>query len=169
MSAIANQPTNLNPLSQIGFSFTMNRIPYVEFFTQAANIPGINLSPAIVPTPFVPIPMTGDHIQFGVFSLTFLVDEQLANYLEIFNWIQSFTHPENYRDQIPESEAMSDGTLTILSANKNPIVQVSFKDMWPMSLSPLQFDTRATTVNYINCTVNFAYTAFTIQTIGQSQ
>lgn len=168
MSVLANQPTNLNPLSQIGFTFQLTRCPTVQFFVQKANVPGILVPPANINTPFVKIPEPGDHMQFGTFTIQFLVDEQLVNYMEIFNWITSFAKPRDFTQEIPFSQQRSDCTLTVLSASKNPIVQVNFTDVWPTQLSAIQFDATATDVQYVQCDVVFEYRDYTMQTIAQS-
>jgi hypothetical protein len=166
VSVLANQPSNLNPLSQIGFSFQLARCPTVEFFIQKANVPGISLPPAPVYTPFVQIPEPGDHMQFGQFGIQFQVDEQMINYMEIFNWITSIAKPRDYTQEIPASQRTSDCTLTILSSAKNPITQITYSDVWPTQLSALQFDATATDVVYVTCDVTFAYRDYTIQTVG---
>jgi hypothetical protein len=45
-----NQIENRNFLSPVGFEFVLNRAPKVTFFTNSANIPGINLGVAIQPS-----------------------------------------------------------------------------------------------------------------------
>jgi hypothetical protein len=166
MSVLANQPTNLNPLSQIGFVFQLKRCPTVEFFIQKANIPAIILPRAPVFTPFVQIPEPGDHINFSEFTITFQVDEQMVNYMEIFDWIVSIAKPRDYTQEVPFSQRVSDCTLTVLSASKNPITQITYTDIWPTMVSALQFDATASSVVYITCEVTFAYRDFTIQTIA---
>ena len=56
----------------------------------------------------------------------------------------------------------SDATLTILSNKNNPIVEVRFKDMFPISLGELSYDQAADDVNVLNVEVTFKYQQYTI-------
>jgi hypothetical protein len=47
MSAFDKQIANRNFLTPLGFKFNLTRAPKVDFFSNSANIPGINLGAAI--------------------------------------------------------------------------------------------------------------------------
>ena len=87
MAALENTPTNPNFLSPLNFKFSIKRAPHINFFTQKISIPSLNLPSYNSPNPFVKIPEPGEHIDYGDLELTFRVDENLKNYLEIHNWI----------------------------------------------------------------------------------
>ena len=53
MSALENQPDNLNHLSPLGFRFTMDRIPKCTYFLQGAEIPNISLGDYVPPVPLL--------------------------------------------------------------------------------------------------------------------
>ena len=59
-------------------------------------------------------------------------------------------------------EAFSDGTLQVLSSNFQPIIQVKFIDLFPISLSSLTFDVSDTDVQYFTAEASFRYTIFEI-------
>ena len=63
-SPISRQPTKLDYSSPTQFKFSINQLPKVEFFTTAANLPGINLGDAIFPTPYKEIPEMGDTLTY---------------------------------------------------------------------------------------------------------
>jgi len=81
------QPDMLDFLRPNGFYFLVQNLPQVTYFCQAANIPGINLGYAIQPTPFINIPKPGEKIDFGELTIKFLIQETMANYIELYNWI----------------------------------------------------------------------------------
>ena len=56
-NALRRQPTELDYADPSKFKFQIEKLPLVEFFTTAANLPGINLGEAIFPTPFKQIPI----------------------------------------------------------------------------------------------------------------
>ena len=162
-----NYPANPNFLSPLGFRFHVRKLPNVSFFTQQAIIPTVSLGTANVPTPFSNIPVPGDHLIYADFSLTFKVDEDLTNYIEVYNWMVSMGFPESFdqytvnpRYQL-NSGMYSDGVVEILNSAKGAVAEVRFVDMYPTMLCDVSFDTRSTDVNYIEATVQFAYRSFT--------
>ena len=174
MSAYANQPTNFNYLSPIGFKFIISRTPILNHFVQAINIPDLGLGTVNISTPFVKLPVPGDQLQFGQLDITFKVDEDMKAYTEVFDWMIGLGYPDNF-DQYkavasakdPDAAAASvgnysDAALTILSSSLKPIIIVNFYDIFPTSLSTLNFDARLSEVEYLECTSTFAYKRFEI-------
>ena len=172
----SNQLQNRNFLSPTGFKFILNRAPKVAFFSNSANIPSLDLGIATQPTYLKDIDIPGDKILFEDFSLRFLVDEDIKNYMEIQNWIRGLGYPESRqeiidlqteRDKIDTFESglmdiYSDGTLTVLGSNQRPNFMVKFKDLFPYSLSTLNFDATDTDIDYFTADVSFKYTIYEI-------
>jgi hypothetical protein len=170
------QIENRNFLSPLGFKFTLNRAPKVAFFGNSANIPSMTLGVAVQTTYLKDIDTPGDKIVFEDFSLRFLVDENLENYMEIYNWIRGLGYPESLQEiydfqtsnpvfQQPDKSQMnlySDGTLQVLTSKENPNFKITFKDMWPYSLSTLQFDATSEDIQYFTADVTFKYTIYNI-------
>ena len=170
------QIQNRNFLSPTGFKFTLNRAPKVAFFSNSANIPGMTLGVAIQPSYLKDIDTPGDKIVFDDFTLRFLVDEDLKNYMEIHNWIRGLGYPDSLKDiydlqnqqeyvDMSKSKTMniySDGTLTILSSGLTPNFKIKFNDLWPYNLSALNFDATDTDIEYFTADVTFKYTIYQI-------
>ena len=192
MVAVSRQPTKLDYASPTQFKFSINQLPKVEFFTVAANIPDLSLSDVVIPTPFKQIPVLGQNLTYGNLSITFIVDEFLENYRELHNWLTAIGFPKsreqfkNFRTvtstnpsvdkviktdigaigkSIPDSAMFSDGTITILSNKNNPIVEVRFSDMYPVSLGALEFNQQATDVEYITVQADFTYKLYEIHAL----
>jgi hypothetical protein len=170
-----NQITNRNFLSPIGFKFTLQKKPKIDFFSNTAIIPGINLGVAMQPTPLKALPVPGETLTFDDFTLKFMVDEDMENYLEVWNWLCQFGFPRDfgqYQQLLDEDEnskgkqnaisGMSDGTLIIYNSSYKPNIKVNFKDLFPVSLSPIQFDSTSQDVNYASAEVVFKYTIYDI-------
>ena len=170
---------NRNFLSPVGFKFALKRSPKTAFFCNQANIPDLTLGIAEQPTYLKNIPVPGDKLEFGDLNLRFLVDEDLGNYMEIQNWLRGLGFPENAGEfaDLEESDPMyqaggfgqfqrtgkkiySDGTLQILSSNLVPKFQVVFKDLFPYSLTTMQFDATDTDIEYFTADVSFKYTIY---------
>ena len=174
-NAFDNQVSNRNFLSPTGFRFTLNRAPKVAFFGNTANIPSMTLGVANQSTYLKDIDVPGDKILFEDFSLRFLVDENLENYMEIYNWIRGLGFPESLEEiynlqrtgkiDQPLDKVMnvfSDGTLQVLTSHQNPNFKVVFQDLWPYSLSTLQFDATSEDIQYFTADVSFKYTIYNI-------
>jgi len=173
-----NQPGNRNFLSPVGFKFKLQKAPKVDFFANSANIPSITLGSAIQTRYGKNIDIPGDKMNFEDFSLRFLVDENLENYMEIQNWMRGLGFPyslEQYDDLRVEASAdsvpglnkgrfyeESDGTLQILNSNYLVSAQVIYYGMFPTYLSTLQFDATETDIRYFTAEVNFKYTYYKI-------
>tara|TARA_B100001964_G_scaffold97028_1_gene108636 strand:- start:265 stop:813 length:549 start_codon:yes stop_codon:yes gene_type:complete len=172
------QIENRNFLSPTGFKFTLNNAPKVSFFCNQANIPDLNLGVAVQPTYLKDIDQPGDKLTFGDLTLKFLVDEDLKNYMEIQNWLRGLGYPESL-DQIYEyqktgnksmdlptrsmSNMFSDGTLQILSSSFITKFQVKFRQMFPYSLTTLDFDATANDIEYFTASVSFKYLIYDIE------
>jgi hypothetical protein len=172
MASFPNQIENRNFLSPIGFKFTLAKNSKVSFFSNSARIPEINLGIANQPTYLKMIDVPGDIIQYGDFSLRFLVDENMENYMFVHNWITGLGFPETaqqFKDLTTDEDGSrnlnkqySDGTLRILNSNYNDVALVKFKDLFPFSLSSLEFEATDTDYNYFTAEVTFKYTVYNI-------
>jgi len=170
--AFANQIQNRNFLSPVGFKFTLAKEPKVSFFSNSASIPEIVLGTAIQPSYLKDVDVPGDKLQYGDFSLRFLVDEELENYMKIHNWMKGLGYPETtkeYKDLTTNvdglrdsKEAFSDGSLHILNSNYRDIAIVKFNDLFPIGLTSLEFEATDTDVNYFTAEVVFKYTIYEI-------
>jgi hypothetical protein len=163
---LSNQPANINFLSPLGFRFTLKRSPTVNFFVTDATIPSFDLGFINQVTPFSNIKRPGDKPEWGSFNLTFKIDENFVNYLEIYNWILGLGFPNNYEQYSKLAQSSpgsgvgitSDGTLTILNSSMAPNMEVQMLDLFPISLSPVDFTTTDTSINYVTATVEFKFT-----------
>lgn len=171
-SPFANQIQNRNFLSPVGFKFTLAKEPKVGFFCNSARIPEITLTTVIQDNYLKDLDIPGTKPSYGDFSLRFLVDENMENYMIIHNWITGLGFPETtkqYKDLITTENgeqdpkaAYSDGTLHILNSNFNPFRKINFKDLFPVSLSSLEFDATQTDIQYFTADVTFKYTIYNI-------
>lgn len=156
-----------NYLSPLEFKILIKRLPNVEFFTQRAMIPSISTTPIQQPTRFNPVFRTPDVVSFSNLDLTFVVDEAMKNYMEIFNWIVSSAMTENHTrfDALASSQEglFSDISIVILNSKKNPNIEVTYTNCFPISLSDIQLNTTDPDVTYPEATVTFQYDTFDIK------
>ena len=172
-SGFRNQVKNKNFLNPTGFKFILNRAPKVTFFSNQANIPGLNLGTAEQATYLTDIPVPGDKLQFQDLNLRFLVDEDLENYLEIQHWLRGLGFPDRLKEiydwqrSNPNAPSgplnyTSDGTMNVLTSSNVANFKVKFLDMFPVSLSDLDFDATDSDIDYLTANVTFKYTIYNI-------
>jgi len=96
-NAIAeSQTTTYDYLRPNAFRFSLKDLPKVSFTCQSANLPDLQLGYAVQNTPFVDLPTVGDKINFGEFTIRFIVAEDMRNYLELYRWIIGLGFPKDY-------------------------------------------------------------------------
>lgn len=174
MTAIDNKPNNLNFLSPLNFKLVLKRAPHVNFFLQKVSLPQVSINPTPeYSNPLINIPLAGEFVTFSPLSLTFKIDEDLKNYLEIFNWIKAlgdYGRDGDYaklQNSPPGSDKglYSDISLMVLSSTKMPNYDITFIDAFPTTLSAMSFNTTGADVNYLEAQVEFRYTIFEIKDI----
>lgn len=169
-------PANLNPLSPTGFRLNITKLPEVTFFCQEANLPDMNLAPIPIGTPFSTSMVPGEIIDFGALNINFLVDENMANYKAIYNWVAGLGFPRDYLQYqgLAQSEQpvqlsarfgthqgnFSDGTLEILGSNNIGVQVINFKDLIPTSISSLNFRSDVDDIQYLIGSATFKYTYY---------
>jgi hypothetical protein len=158
-----------NFLSPLEFIVTVKRLPNIQFFTQRATIPSVNIQPINKPTPFKTIFETGDNITYSELNLSFIVDEDMNNYIEVFNWLKGLSFPENFGQfkNLKESEdgTRSDISVLVKNSHKNPSVLINYYDCFPISLSEVLLDTTQSDIIYPEATATFQYNYFSIEKV----
>ena len=97
--ALDRQPTKFDYASPTQFKFNIMKLPKVEFFCTAVNVPGISLGGSMIQsTPLKDIPIPGDKLDYSPLSMTFMVDENLENYREIHGWLVGLGFPTDRKE-----------------------------------------------------------------------
>ena len=197
VNSLDRQPTSLDYASPTQFKFQIQKLPKVEYFCTSVNLPAVSISEVKQPTPFVDVPLPGTTLSYETLNMTFLVDENLENLQEIHGWIRGLGFPESYSeyacgldagvDRSPSSRGsvstepgkvkfgapsqqayFSDATLIVLTSKNNPIKEIRFRDVYPITIGELQYDQQATDVQYLMATVTFKYRGYDFANIGAS-
>tara|TARA_R110000868_G_scaffold9000_10_gene45640 strand:+ start:221 stop:733 length:513 start_codon:yes stop_codon:yes gene_type:complete len=166
-----SQPNNINFMSPVGAKFVIKRLPSVNFFVQTVTVPSVQMGEIQMPSPFSVIPLPGDKLQFSDLSIGFRVDEDMNNYREMYSWLRSMTRVSEFADStawknertpMHQDGVYSDATLTLLNSAMNPNVEIRFADLFPTSISELNFATTDLDINFIECIATFKYTKFEV-------
>jgi len=197
-NTLSRQPTKLDYASPTQFKFSILKLPKVEYFCTSANIPGVNLGSADMPTPLKDIPTPGTKLSYGDLEVTFMVDENLENYREIHGWLTGLGTPKDHKEfktlvdaakdrfptqgssdivadagkvvggPMPIGPAYSDATLNVLTSKNNANIEVRFSDIFPISLSGLTFSQQATDVDYLTASVTMKYRIYEFAEKGRT-
>ena len=188
------QPTVFDYATGTQWRLAFNRLPKTTWFCTAANVPGITLGEATYPTPMADMFVAGDKLTFETLNITFLVDEELQNYRELWEWIVGMGAPVSHsqwttgltkgdgltttfsavgtddninprqKSTSTEKNLYSDATLIVYNSKNMPKVNVKFKDMFPTSLSSLEYSQDLTDVEYFKASATFRYLYYEFET-----
>ena len=147
---------NFNMLSPTGFRVTIEspKFSNLEYFISTVSLPTISLSEVATDfrnyQGFAP----GDQVVYDPLDMTFVLDEDMKNYNEVFDWIQS-----NAEENVP---AKHDLILSILTSHNNLNRQIKFIGAMPTSLGGVEFNTQVDSIDYLQSTVTIRYDRFEI-------
>lgn len=154
-----DQPKNRNFLSPVGFKLELDLFPSVDFFCQTAQIPDVAATFIEVPTRFRPVPIAAaGGVKFGDLRVRFIIDEEMKNYLSIYNWIVKNNLAEEMDTKADPD--YSNGELIILNSNNNANIFVRYDDLFPVDLSEVSFDVGDSDLQYITADVTFKFTRY---------
>ena len=154
MTAITDQPKNMNLLTDVQFRFDIKKLPNVSFFLQQCSFGGLQVA-----SQNIGVPGRSNYnrntgvIEYAPFVIIFLVDEYLKNWQEIHDWM------------VKEGGVHSEAVLTILSSSMNPTMEIHFKEIFPFTMTEITFDSTTSEPTYITCSVTFNYQDFTIKNL----
>ena len=158
--AVTNLTSNINLLSPTGFKLTINREKFAntEYFITSFTIPDITISPVETRFRNAISFESGEPRAFSDLSFRFAIDEDMKNYTEIYDWIE-----ENSLNGVNKGQvARHDMILSVMSSHNNVNKQFQFKDVFPTSLSGVEFNSQSTDVEYLQADVTFRYNEFKI-------
>jgi hypothetical protein len=147
---------NFNMLSPTGFRLTIEAPTFsnLEYFITTVNLPTVNLPEVSAGYRNYQSFVAGDTLTYDAIDIQFLIDEDMKNYVEVFDWMKS-----NANDN---TSTKYDIILTILSSHNNLNKQIRFVRAIPTSLGGAEFTTQATGIEYLQGTISFRYDYFEI-------
>lgn len=179
MTILERTPTNVNPLQPNKFQLNFSRLPNTQFFAQTISVPGISISEAMQPTPFVDLFVPGEKAVYDLLNVTFVVDEMLQTWTEVHDWIRAMAFPKEFEEyknldmlnkltsrQLTKTPQYSDCTVTILSSSNNPIIKFKYYDVFPTTLSSFVISSTDSPESIITADASFRYSYFDIEKIA---
>lgn len=173
--SISHTPANPNQLHPNKFVVSFTALPNIEYWCQSVNIPGLSLGEALMSTPFIDLYSPGDKLNINPFSMTFLVDEDLLGWLEVYTWMRGMTFPKNFSEykgldkrigawNLPHPQ-FSDAVLVILDSKQNPKIRIKFSNCFPTSLTDILLSATAGPEDPLSADATFRFDLYEIEKI----
>ena len=174
---------NLFPLDPTNHVMQFARMPMTTFVVQDVNLPGVSAKTASFAAPGMNIHALPDRLVFDPLNVTFMMDENMSAWRELFSWLQGMTGGHDRSEIVAEFiegqlnyvwadkpqhqldlAARTTAALTIINPVKIPMLRVLFHNLYITSLGPLQFSTREqdTITSTLSCTATFDYDYYAV-------
>lgn len=161
---------NKSFLSNNKYELIFDRLPNTTFFLQSINLPSITLTSVATQSPYVQVNTPGNILTFEQLSATYIVDEDMQSWKDIYTWITQMGNPTsqdklgNLTTNIGKSNStVSDAVLLVKSNSNNVNLKFSFKNIFPIELGSLQF-TSTETQEFLTSSATFLYDYYTLVT-----
>ena len=155
--------TEISTLGQNYFRFEISRLPTVQYYIQEANLPNLILEAQDQPTTLgIPVRRPIGAYRFENLTLSFLVDEKMTNWLEIYKWMRHLGNIDTDTDnnELPFESWQTKAYLYLTKGTYNDNLKVVFHEVFPVALSGLKFMTDSPANSVQKATVSFAYTYY---------
>ena len=159
LSPINRQPTSTNYLYQTFYKFQMRRLPKVNYFMQKVSLPDFaSGGPIEQPTRFVSVKHPSKNVSFDNLTIEFLVDENLENWRELYDWMRTIYLVDDYKNFESETSThFTEGSILLLNSAMNVNKEIRFHNLLPISLSGIDFDSTDTDLTPRVATATFAF------------
>lgn len=164
-----------NPLLVNYFQFVLDRVPNIVYFCQSVNLPGFSYGIAQQPSIMAyPVNVPTGSINFEQLVLTFRVDENLTNWLELHNWAKTCANYTNDLTTLPYAATetklgkTSSANLLITNSAYKPKIKVSFRHVFPISVSGINFNATSPVSAEAMAIVKFAHTGYEIERLANA-
>lgn len=167
--------TNTNLLHPNKFALSFARLPHVQYFCQKVIFPGMFLGEALHTTPFIDRFAPGDKLIYDYLQISFMVDEDMKNWNELYEWIRGISYSESFQEyrnlgkllpvnpsNISKTPQYSDASLTIYDSKETPKLRYNFLDCFPTTISAIPFDTTTGPATVITCDATFRFLIFNL-------
>ena len=171
---------NKSILNKNNFKLIIQKTPTVEYYAQTVTIPGMTFEETVQPVGVgVDAFFPGDKVSFDTLNVSFLVDEDLQNYQEMYNWMTQIVPVADSKDyqaltgstmntlgvsgQDEVAENLVSQITLVTNTNKNiPNRYFRFYDAFPISLGSLEMQSGSETAP-VTCDIQFRFNFYEIK------
>lgn len=170
-AAIDRNPKNTDILQSSKYLLIFSRLASTQYFCQTVNLPGVSVPETKQETPFSDLYRPGDKIQYDTFDIEFIIDEELTSWKGIHDWIRGISFPESFDEyknlnrlspvsMQSNQPQYSDATVTLLTGLNNAKIRVVYTDVFPVSLSSINFDTQVSADTIMTARASFRFSRY---------
>ena len=160
------QPDTNNYLANNFFKLEFTRLPTVTYFCQQVNLPSLTYDAVNFPTTLgIPHVAPGGRFTYDDLVVQFIVDEDMKNWIEVYEWMQSIGVLNDINDTIPHNDKFSNVKLTVMNSAYNPNLQITFYDVFPIGLSGIEFNSSLPDTIPIVASATFGFNYYKIKTL----
>jgi hypothetical protein len=162
---VAELTSNINYLQPTGFAVSISKenYPNIQYFAQSVSHPSVSVSEVEAPYQRRNVPIIGDKILFDEVQFTFLVDEDMKSYEEMFAWLNRIVNDE-YKTSagtlLSGIGSEADITVTILSSHNNAKKQIRYVNAFPVNVTGIEFAATNTEISPLTFSAGFRYSYF---------
>lgn len=126
----------------------------VNYFITNTALPSLTMNGVETAFQNNQIQLPSDRVDYDPLNVTFLVDEDLANYISLNRWMYNFKTTERPIDH------MKDIKLHLLTNNLNPLLTVTYYGAFPVMLGEIPLETGVADATPIILSATFKYQYF---------
>lgn len=117
------------------FLFTMTGFRELSYRVQSASLGSVNLGSTPFATSMANLLVPSNKVDFSPLSIRVLLSENLDEWMDAVKWSFDMTHIND-----SHLDTVSEGSVTVLSANNFPVMSVTYHGLAPISVSQIDFD-----------------------------
>jgi hypothetical protein len=169
-NAIQRQPKSVNPMQLNEYKMVLHRTPHLVYFCQSVNLPGVQSSAISQPSPFATdIKRTPGRVTHDDLTVNFIVNEDMSNWLEIYNWLKVITPVDTFKNQLPkESDRFSDISIIVMNSKSLSLLNFTYRNCFPLTIAGLNLDSTISDINPAIASITFAHSGFTVEQLRQN-
>jgi len=140
------------------FLGTNEKADSILLYLKEVTLPEVELEVTDIPTQFMDFKTASNKLKYGNLTVSFAISELFINYKFIYNWMMAIKDPELW----PVINRQVEATLHVLSNMKNPKLTIELFDLFPISLSSLDFKYTTEDANDLTAEATFAFNYYKI-------
>jgi hypothetical protein len=170
---VPHTPANPNGMHPNKFILSFTALPTIEYWALSVNVPGLSGGEVLRSTPFIDLFVPGEKLQINPLSITFIVDEDLRGWMEIYQWLRDLTFPKDFSEygKLPNRPGVfhatlpqySDATLLILDSKQNPHIRIKLQNCFPTSLTDILLSSTSAPEEPITADATFRFDLYEIE------
>jgi len=153
-----NQNLTGNNRYTVSFYGDRHRNNPLELHCTGVTMPGMSGGITELAAPMRSLPQPGGSIMFDDLYLTFLVSEDLREWIYLFNWIRE----NNCGSSVAMYPYYSQVELTILTNKFNPLLSFTFHNCFPYVLGVVDLSTETANIETLSSNVSLKFTDYTL-------